>query len=165
MLRARAVLSPSRSQAVQHRSQAVRQKSSTSTTSFEREAVREKSIWDNFVQNAPAIGILVGFGTIIASGSFYVANLVGSLEKDLALAELKAVKDLEATKQALVFAAKDLELTKEATKQAIALVEVKAAKDLELAIKEYTERWLLYGYAEEFQRYQQKQAGIHKGGK
>jgi hypothetical protein len=139
----------------------VRQKSSTS---FEREAVSEKSIWDNFVQNTPAIGIFVAFGTIVASGSFYVADLVGSLKKDLALAELRAVKDLEATKQALVFAAKDLELTKEATKQAIALVEVKAAKDLELAIKEYTERWLLYGYAEEFQRYQ-KQAGIHKGGK
>jgi hypothetical protein len=155
MLRARAVLTPSRIQAV-------RQKSSTS---FEREAVSEKSIWDNFVQNAPAIGIFVGVGTITASGSLYVVNLVGSLQKDLALAELKAVKDLEATKQALVFAAKDLELTKEATKQAIALVEVKAAKDLELAIKEYTERWLLYGYAEEFQRYQQKQAGIHKGGK
>jgi methylthioribose-1-phosphate isomerase len=153
----------------------VRQKSSTSTTSFEREAVREKSIWDNFVQNAPAIGILVGFGTIIASGSFYVANLVGSLEKDLALAELKAVKDLEATelravkdleatKQALVFAAKDLEAAKEATKQAVALVELKAAKDLEVAKMETAERFLRYGYAEEFQRYQ-KQAGIHKGGK
>jgi hypothetical protein len=157
MLRARAVLTPSRSQAV-------RQKSSTS---FEREAVSEKSIWDNFVQNTPAIGIFVAFGTIVASGSFYVANLVGSLKKDLALAELRAVKDLEATE---LRAVKDLEATElravkalEATKQAVALVELKAAKDLEVAKMETAERFLRYGYAEEFQRYQ-KQAGIHKGG-
>jgi hypothetical protein len=66
--------------------------------------------------------------------------------KDLALVEVRVAKDLE-------LAAKDL-----------ALAEARAAKDLEVSNNVTMERFLLYGYAEEYQGYQ-KQAGIHKGGK
>jgi hypothetical protein len=113
-------------------SQAVRQKSSTS---FEREAVSEKSAWEKFVPNAPAFGIVAGTAAVVFSAGYSMARSVDRLDKDLALA------------------AKDLEVA-----------EARAAKDLEVSNNVTMERFLLYGYAEEYQRYQ-KQAGIHKGGK
>jgi hypothetical protein len=135
-------------------SQAVRQKSSTSTSSFEREAVAvsEKSAWEKFVPDALAFGIAAGTVTLAVSTGYYTVTTVNRLNKELALAAKDLEAAEEAAKQALALAAKDLEVAKE-----------EAAKDLEAAVKEYTERWLLYGYAEEFQRYQKQQAGIHKG--
>jgi hypothetical protein len=117
-------------------SQAVRQKSSTS---FEREAVSEKSAWEKFVPNAQAFGIVAGTAAVVFSAGYSMARSVDRLDKDLALAELRAAKDLE-------------------------VAEVRAAKDLEVSNNVTMERFLLYGYAEEYQGYQ-KQAGIHKGGK
>jgi hypothetical protein len=114
----------------------VRQKSSTS---FEREAVSEKSAWEKFKPNAQAFGIVAGTAAVVFSAGYSMARSVDRLDKDLALAELRAAKDLE-------------------------VAEVRAAKDLEVSNNVTMERFLLYGNAEEYQRYQ-KQAGIHKGGK
>jgi hypothetical protein len=124
-------------------SQAVRQKSSTS---FEREAVSEKSAWEKFVPHAPAFGI--GFATLTVSfyTGYFMKKWVNSWDKELALAEVKTAKDFE-----VEMAKKDFE------------VEM-AKKDLEVAKKETAKLVLLLDDAEEFQRYQ-KQAGIHKGGK
>jgi hypothetical protein len=135
-------------------SQAVRQKSSTS---FEREAVSEKSAWEKFKPNAQAFGIVAGTAAVVFSAGYSMATSVDRLDKDLAL----AAKDLALVE---VRVAKDLELAEMRAAKDLEVAEARAAKDLEVSNNVTMERFLLYGYAEEYQRYQ-KQAGIHKGGK
>ena len=84
--------------------------------------------WDNFKDNAQAIGVLLaGMGSVFYLGGSYVV-----MAKNVQLSEERQKTELE-----------------------------KAKKEIEKAKRETAERFLMYGYAEEFKRYQKK-TGIYK---
>ena len=100
-------------------------------------------------------------GAVVASGVhvFLSHNMEVKLQLELAKKDI-AFKDLnkdialseERSKRALVTAKKDIELAK----KDIELAEERGKQAVEAAKRETAERFLMYGYAEEFQRYRNK---------
>ena len=118
---------------------------------------------------APSIGVAVAIIGAVACGGVYVFmshNMEVKLQlelakkdiafkdlnKDIALSEERSKRALVKAKKDIELAKKDIELAEERGKQAVGA----AKKDIEAAKRETAERFLMYGYAEEFQRYRNK---------
>ena len=137
---------------------AMRQKS---TTPLQREVAgeRQKSAWELFAANAQAIGIATTIIAATSSMAYFTASVTRGLKKDLELAEQRAEKDLELSE---LRAKEGLEQAELRAKKDLELAEQRAKVEVAMAKMETAERFLQYGYAAEFERYQ-KQVDIHKG--
>ena len=109
-------------------------------------------------------GVTTGVISSIAVTTAYTVSTTKDLDKKLAMAEQEAKKDIAAVK---LEAKKDMELTKmeaqkdiAAAQKDIAAAQMKAKKDMEAAVaeakKETAERFLMFGYAAEFQEYRKQ---------
>ena len=92
----------------------------------------EDQYWKSFQEHAQAIGVVLA----LFAATYYVGGSYIGLKKDIELVRLQAEKE-------------------------IAVIRAQAGKDVVQAKKETAERFLMYGYAEEFHRYQ-KTTGMYK---
>ena len=121
--------------------------SSSSSAGIVPVSVRE--VFDKFVPYAQAYGVILTFGASVCGVVAYVTHVQTKLGGQLDLLKVELEKKIEV---------QDKELEKK--------IEVQD-KELERKIEEHgsrtLERFLTYGYAEEYQRLQQK-AGVYKKG-
>ena len=103
----------------------------------------ENQYWKSFQEHAQAIGVVLA----LFAATYYAGGSYISLKKEIELVRVQAEKDIE--------------VIRAQAKRDIAVTRVQAEKDIAQAKKETAERFLMYGYAEEFHRYQ-KTTGMYK---
>ena len=106
----------------------------------------EHQYWKSFRENAHVIGSALA----LFAATYYAGGTYVSLKKDVELARAQAEKVVELARAQ---AEKDVELTRAQAEKDVELTGAQAEKEIIEAKREIAERFLMYGYAEEFQRY------------
>jgi hypothetical protein len=132
-----------------------------------------KEALQRFNPYAHTVGVLGGIVAAMIGSAVYIKGLLDDskneiklvearAQKEIAVVKANAEKEIEVTKKEIAVVKANAEKEIEVTKKEIEVVEANAKKDVEAAKQEVANKFLMYGYAEEYKRFQEI-AGVKKG--